>query len=104
MAGEMLRAARMNQRLTMRQVVIATKRLATQLDNDEFAISLGHLSEIERRDMAPNIYRLYSLAKVYNLDLLQLLTWFGIPAIAPLSQPGPSAKTARVMFDFPNKV
>jgi transcriptional regulator with XRE-family HTH domain len=101
-AGEMLRIARVKQRLTMRQVVIASKCLALQLDNEEFAISLGHMSEIERRDIAPNIYRLYSLATIYKLDLLQLLIWFGIPMVAPSSQCGSIAKTPAAVFAFPN--
>jgi hypothetical protein len=87
----------------MRQVVIATKRLATHLDNEEFAISLGHISEIERREMAPNIYRLYSLATIYELDFFQLLAWFGIPAIASFPQSGFAPKIAPPVFDFPNK-
>ena len=101
-AGEMLRVARIRQQLTMRQVVTATKRLALQLDNEEFAISLGHISEIERRDIAPNIYRLYSLATIYQLDLLQLLAWFGVPVVDSVTQ-SVSAETASAMFKFSNK-
>jgi transcriptional regulator with XRE-family HTH domain len=102
-AGELLRVARIRNRLTMRQVVIATKRIALQLDNDEFAISLGHLSEIERLDIAPNIYRLYSLATIYELDLLHLLAWFGIPVAVSSSSESSTVATASAVFDLSNK-
>jgi len=80
-SGEKLRLARREQRLTLREVSLATRRIAAREDNEEFAISPGRLSEVETKGVVPNIYRLYSLAMIYQLNLRELLGWFGIPQL-----------------------
>ena len=104
-SGDMMRAARLDRHLTMRQVVMAARCLAVQLDNEEYAVSLGHLSEIETRDILPNIYRLYSLAAIYELDLLEVLAWFRLPQTICSGRLGLSAdaRESRIVFTFPNR-
>jgi len=80
-SGEKLRLIRHEQRLTLRDVSLATRLIAVGQNNLEFAISPGRLSEVETKGVVPNIYRLYSLAMIYQLDLRELLAWFGIPRL-----------------------
>jgi transcriptional regulator with XRE-family HTH domain len=80
-SGEKLRLRRHEQRLTLRQVSLATHRVALNQNNEEFAISPGRLSEVETKGVVPNIYRLYSLATVYEVSFRELLAWFGIPQL-----------------------
>lgn len=77
--GEILYELRAQLHLTLRDVVAETRRIAESLDNEEFAISLSCLSDIEHKGVVPNIYRLYSLAEIYRIELKRLLFWFGIP-------------------------
>jgi transcriptional regulator with XRE-family HTH domain len=78
-SGEILRALRQQHHLTLRQVAAATQRIAGVQDNEEFSISPGRLSEIENKGAVPSIFRLYSLATVYQVDLRELISWFGVP-------------------------
>lgn len=77
--GDLLRQRRGDCNLTMRQVTAATKRMAEYLDNEEFVVSVSRLCEIETRGVVPGIYRMYSLAVVYNIELTEILLWYGIP-------------------------
>jgi hypothetical protein len=60
--------------------------IASRLQNDEFAISPGRLSQIENDHAVPNVYRLYSLSVVLQVDLHDLLRRFGVPLTAGLAQ------------------
>jgi len=77
-AGVNLRVLREELGLTMRDVETATACIAERHDNDEFAVSPSRLSDIETKGLIPSIFRLYSLAVVYNRDLRDLLSWYGI--------------------------
>jgi len=98
--GERLRCARLARDLTMRDVVAASKHLAARFENRDFQISLSHLSEIEAGGALPNLYRLCSLAMIYELDLLIVAAWF-VPELAENSALSPQDKT-RILFGFPN--
>lgn len=78
-SGEILRALRQQHNLTLRQVAAATQRIAGAQDNEEFSISPGRLSQVENKGVVPSIFRLYSLAIVYHVDLRDLISWFGVP-------------------------
>jgi len=97
--GEMLRSTRLAHQLTMRDVVVATYRLADHFGNAEFRISLAHLSEIEAGGEMPNLKRICSLAMIYELDILELVAWF-IPEIGTAKQLSAEA----ILFGFPNNV
>jgi len=62
----------------MREVENASLRIAARRSNDEFAIAPSRLSDIETKGVVPSIYRLYTLAVIYRLDVREILAWFGI--------------------------
>jgi len=70
----------MRERLNMRvrDVELASQKIAEKHGNDEFAIFINRLSEIENRGLVPSIYKLYSLCAIYRLDLQEVLEWYGI--------------------------
>ncbi len=76
--GQRLRALREELGLTIRDVESASARIAVKHGNEDFALSLSRMSDIETKGIIPNIYRLYSLAVIYRRDYRELLTWYGI--------------------------
>ena len=45
---------------------------------DEFAVSPSRLSDIETKGLVPSIFRLYSLAVIYQMDIRELLGFYGV--------------------------
>ncbi len=76
--GQRLRALREQFGLTMRDVELASVKIAANHHSEEFAIPGSRLADIETRDVVPSIFRLYSLAVVYRRDLRELLSWYGV--------------------------
>lgn len=76
--GQRLRSLREDLGMTIRDVESATSRIAERHGNDDFAISLSRLSDIETKGILPNIYRLYSLSIIYRRDFRELLSWYGV--------------------------
>jgi len=62
----------------MRDVESASTRIAEKHHNQEFAISPSRLSDIETKGLVPSIFRTYSLAVIYRLDLREILSWYGV--------------------------
>ena len=62
----------------MREVENASARIAARHGNDEFAIAPSRLSDIETKGVVPSIFRLYSLAVIYRLDMREIVSWYGI--------------------------
>src|SRR5215472_5206163 len=77
--GERLKRVREKLQLTYRDVERASQELATRHDNDEFAIALSRLADIENKGTVPTLFRIYSLCAIYRLDFHELLSWYGIP-------------------------
>jgi hypothetical protein len=59
-------------------VETSSERLARKYKNEEYAIPLSRLSDIETKALVPSLYRMYSLAVIYRLDFRELLGWYGI--------------------------
>jgi transcriptional regulator with XRE-family HTH domain len=78
-AGEKLKRVRQKLKLTYRDVEQASLEIARRRRNDEFAIALSRLSDIENKGTVPTIYRLYSLCAIYRLDFDKALHWYGVP-------------------------
>src|SRR5439155_4627206 len=76
--GQTLRNLREQLGLSMRDVEMASSRIADKHGNDDFAIGLSRLSDIETKGIIPSIYRLYSLAMIYRRDMRDMLSWYGI--------------------------
>lgn len=79
-AGQRLRRARERLNLKFRDVEQASQLIAERHNNQEFAVLISRLSDIENQGTLPSIYRLYSLCCIYRLELSEVLTWYGIPA------------------------
>lgn len=65
--------------LTLRDVETAAARLAEFHRNEEFLLPLSRISEIEAKRVIPSIYKLYALAAIYRVDLVELLRWYDLP-------------------------
>jgi transcriptional regulator with XRE-family HTH domain len=77
--GEKLRKAREQLRLTYRDVVQASQKIAERRNSDEFAVALSRLADIENKGTLPTIFRLYTLCAIYRLDWREVLRWYGVP-------------------------
>lgn len=77
-AGQQLRFVREQLGLTLRDVEIASSRIAARHRNRNFAITPGRLSDIEGKGGLPSLYRLHTLAVIYRLDAREILAWYGI--------------------------
>jgi transcriptional regulator with XRE-family HTH domain len=77
--GEKLRQARERLKLTYRDVVEASRKIALRRNNEEFAVALSRLADIENKGTLPTIYRLYTLCAIYRLDWKEALRWYGVP-------------------------
>jgi transcriptional regulator with XRE-family HTH domain len=77
-AGQRLRRVRERLNLRVRDVEQASQKIADKYRNDEFAILINRLSDIENRSVVPTVYKLYSLCAIYRLDFLEVLHWYGI--------------------------
>ena len=77
-AGRKLKQARERLDLRYRDVEQASLRIAERHKNDEFAIALSCLADIENKGTVPSIYRLYSLCTIYRLDVVEVLQWYSV--------------------------
>lgn len=78
-AGQRLRRARERLNLKFRDVEQASQIIAERHDNQEFAVLISRLSDIENQGTIPSIFRLYSLCCIYRLDLREVLGWYEVP-------------------------
>jgi transcriptional regulator with XRE-family HTH domain len=77
-AGQRLRSIRERLGLTIRDVEAATLEIAKIKDSDEFAINLSRLSDFETKGVVPSVFRMYSLAIIYKIEFLEIVSWYGI--------------------------
>lgn len=76
--GNRLRILREHFGFTMRDVENCSVRIAEKHKNDEYVIPVSRLSDIETKNVVPSVYRLYSLAVIYRLEVRELLSWYGV--------------------------
>jgi transcriptional regulator with XRE-family HTH domain len=76
--GQRLRVLREEFGLTVRDVETASTRLAAKHNNEDFAIGISRLSDIETKSVVPSVFRLYSLSVIYRRDMRELLAWYGV--------------------------
>jgi transcriptional regulator with XRE-family HTH domain len=77
-AGHRLRTCRERLGLTVRDVEAASARIAERHANPEFIVSIGRISEIETKGILPSIFKVYSFAIIYRLDVREILAWYGV--------------------------
>jgi len=76
--GQKLKQIRERLGLTYREVEEHSQRIAEVRNNEEFAIALSRLADIENKKTVPSLYRLYSLCVIYRLDYTEALGWYGV--------------------------
>ncbi len=62
----------------MRDVENYSTRIADKHKNEEYIVPVSRLCDIETKSILPSMYRVYSLAVIYRLDVHELLSWYGI--------------------------
>jgi len=77
--GERLRARRVSLGLVLRDVERASVNVARELRNPAFILPASRLHDIEVKGVVPSIHRLYTLTRVYEGELREFLSWYGIP-------------------------
>jgi len=77
-AGHKLRQLREALGLTLRDVETGSSEIAARHSNQEFFIPFSRLSEIETKGTLPSIYRIYTLAAVYQSDYRTICGWYGV--------------------------
>ncbi len=77
-AGQKLRRIRERLNLRVRDVELASQKIADKYHNDEFVVLINRVSEIENRGLVPTLFKLYSLCAIYRLDFQEVLEWYGI--------------------------
>ncbi len=80
--GQRLKRVRERLGLKYREVEQASLSIARRRGNDEFAVVLSRLADIENKGTVPTMYRLYSLCAIYRLDMVDVLGWFGVDLTA----------------------
>jgi transcriptional regulator with XRE-family HTH domain len=80
-AGQKLRRVRERLNLRVRDVEQASLKIAEKYHNDEFAVLINRISEIENRGLVPTLYKLYSLCAIYRLDFQEVMEWYGISLV-----------------------
>ena len=66
--------------MSLRDVHRASAAVARELRNRSFVVPSSRLHFYETQDATPNVYRLYTLARLYRRRLNEVLTWYGVPA------------------------
>lgn len=78
MEGEKLRALRERLGLTLRDVEMASVKIAERRGDSEFLLAISRLSDFETKGIVPTIHKLYSLAAIYRVDFLELLSYYRV--------------------------
>ena len=76
--GQKLRRIRERLNLRVRDVEQASLKIADKYHNDDFAVLINRISEIENRNLVPTIHKLYSLCAIYRLDFQEVIEWYGV--------------------------
>lgn len=79
-AGQKLRQLRESLGFTLLEVEEMSRGIAAFLEDEEFVILASRLSDIESKNVSPTLFRLHTLSLTYKVDILKLLSWFGIEA------------------------
>ena len=78
MAGRKLKQIRERLGLTLRAVEEATHKISGAERNVDFMVSTARLAQVENEGSLPSMYKMYSLAMVYQLSVDKVLSFYGI--------------------------
>jgi len=76
--GQKLRALRESLGYRMKDVELASNRIAQKFEDEEFAIPPSRLSDIETKGITPSIFRLYSFSAIYRREYRELMSFYGL--------------------------
>ncbi len=76
--GLKLRQIRERLNLTLREVEEASLRIAASEGHPEYLVSGARLNQIENDGSLPSVYKLFSLAVVYQLSIEEVMSFYGI--------------------------
>lgn len=79
-AGQKLKAIRKDRHMTVRQVELASRRIAEAKGDKKFFISRGWLSQIENGASQPSFSKLFSLSVIYQVEITELLRFYNVNA------------------------
>jgi transcriptional regulator with XRE-family HTH domain len=77
-AGQKLKRVRERLGLRYRDVEEFSQQIADRHRNNEFAIALSRLADIENHGTVPTLYKLYSLCAIYRLDIGEVMRWYDV--------------------------
>jgi transcriptional regulator with XRE-family HTH domain len=77
--GLQLRQTREKLGLTYRDVEKSSLEIAVKRGRSEFILHISRLADIENRNVAPNLYKLYSLSVIYHLNVSEISSWYEAP-------------------------
>jgi len=103
-AGQRLRRVRERLYLRVRDVELASQKIADKYHNDEFLVLINRLSEIENKGLLPNIYKLYTLCTVYRLNLQEVMEWYGVPLAAMTTDAAFAEVPSTHLINFPTSL
>src|SRR5262249_26346653 len=89
--GLRLRQARERLGLTYRDVERASYELAARRGRPDFILHISRLADIENRGVVPSLHKLYALAAIYHLNLMEMFRWYEVP-LEECFQDGMSSK------------
>lgn len=78
-AGQRLRAYRERLGLSSRDVEARSQQIAEDRHNREYYLSHTWVTDIEKGQFTPSIYKLYSLSAIYQIPYTEVLSCFGLP-------------------------
>lgn len=76
--GNALKRLRLKLGFTLSDVAAASKQVAESKGNENYAVNISRLSEIESKGLVPSIFRFYSLALIYRVELPSLLRMYDV--------------------------
>jgi len=77
-AGQKLKALRVRLGLSTRDVQRESAQIAAEKRNQEYYLSHGWLTDIERGKFTPSIFKLYSMSAIYHRGFSEIASYFGI--------------------------
>jgi transcriptional regulator with XRE-family HTH domain len=77
-AGDSLKQMRNRLGITTREVEELSRKVAIELNNDEFYISNAWLTQLENKSSVPSIYKLFTISVLYRMNFTELLAIFGV--------------------------
>lgn len=77
-SGFKLKQVRERLNLTLRQVEEASLEISDAERSSEYIVSTARLNQIENDGSLPSIYKLYSIAVIYQLSVEEVLGFYGI--------------------------